>query len=140
MSDEKIDENDEHGGGNDGLGCRLPNTARSTGCFQAVIATDGRDNKAREEGLHEATNYVAGDQGHVGGVEVGLTVELQEIDGDETSAGRPTGVGDDGEEEEHEDGGDEARGDELADGIGSQGTHGVDLLGHFHGAEFAGHA
>ena len=76
----------------------------------------------------------------VGGVEEGAAVEAEEADGDERAAGDAAGVGDDGEEEEHEDGGDEARRDELADGVGAEGAHGVDLLGDLHGAELGGHA
>ena len=73
-------------------------------------------------------------------MEKGRAVEVQERDGDEGTAAGAAGVRDDGEEEEHEDRRDDAWGDELADGVGSEGAHGVDLLGDLHGAKLGGHA
>ncbi len=60
-------------------------------------------------------------------------------DGDEGAAHDAEGIGHDGEKEEHCDAGEDARGDQLANGIDAEGAHGVNLLGDDHGAEFAGH-
>ena len=90
---------------------------------------------AGEERLGEALDDVAVLKRAVGVVEVGRGVEAHEGDADQSAAGDADGVGDDGEEEEHEDRGVEARGDQLAYGVGSEGAHGVDLLGDLHGAD-----
>ncbi len=41
---------------------------------------------------------------------------------------------------QHDHGGHHTRRDQLFRGIGAQGAHGIDLLGHGHRAQFAGHA
>ncbi len=117
-----------------------PTPLRSAGGAQAVETADGGDDEAGEERLGQTFDDVGVDERVVGGVEEGAAAESQEPDGDERTAGDAGGVGDDGEEEEHEDGGDEAWRDELADGIGAERAHGVDLLGDLHGAELGGHA
>jgi len=60
-------------------------------------------------------------------------------DGDESAARDAKGVGEDGEEEEHRNAGKQAGGHELAHGVDTQGAHGIDLLRHHHGPQFAGH-
>ena len=77
-------------------------TPSSTGGAQAVEAADGGDDEAGEEWFGKAFDDITVDEGMVGGVEEGAAVEAEEADGDECAAGDAGGVGDDGEEEEHE--------------------------------------
>ncbi len=49
------------------------------------------------------------------------------------------GIGHDGEQQEHGDAGEDARGDELAHRVDTKGAHGVNLLGDNHRSQFAGH-
>ena len=123
----------------DGLGGRFADALGAALCGHAEVAADGGDDEAGEERLGETLDDVAVLERTVGVVKVGGGVESQQCDADQGAAGDADSVGDDGEEEEHEDGGVEARGDELADGVGSEGAHGVDLLGDLHGADLGGH-
>ena len=59
--------------------------------------------------------------------------------GDGGAAEDPKKIGDDGEKEEHRDAGEDARGDQLAHRVDAEGTHGINLFGYDHGAEFTGH-
>lgn len=138
--DEEVDDDDEDRGDDDGLGGGFADALGATGGVETEVTSYGGDDEAGEERFGQALDYVPADQATVGAVQVGVGVEADDGDGDEGAASDAAGVGEDGEEEEHEDGGDEARGDELADGVGAEGSHGVYLLGDLHGAELGGDA
>src|SRR6202012_256111 len=131
---EEVEEDDEHGADDDGLGGGAPNALCAAGGAQAVEAADGGDDEAGEERLGDAFDDVSEDERLEGGVEECAALETEEADCDERAAGDAAGVGHDGEEEEHEDSGNQARRDELAHGVGAERAHGVDLLGDLHGA------
>ena len=60
-------------------------------------------------------------------------------DGDQAAAQDAAGIGDNGEKKYREDGGVDARRDQLAHRVHAQGAHGVNLLGDDHRAQFTGH-
>ncbi len=76
-----------------------------------MVAAHGGDNKPREERLREPLDDVAVLKCAVGVVEVRGGVEPHEGDADQSAAGNADCIGDDGEEEEHEDRGVESRSD-----------------------------
>ena len=136
---EEVTEDDEDRGDNDRLCGGAAHATCSAGGGETVIAANTGDDEAGEKRFGEAFDNVTVGQRHVGGVEEGWAVKVQERDRDEGAPGGAHSVRDDGEEEEHEDRRHNARGDELADGIGAEGAHGIDLLGDLHGSEFGGH-
>ena len=106
---------------------------------EALVAADGGDDEAEDERLDESNDEVA---------------ELKRVDGacPELSGGDVESGGGDGESAEqagadpqggedrhHQDGGDQARRHEFADGVDAEGADGVDLIGDDHGAELGGH-
>src|ERR1017187_8962944 len=138
--DEQVDDDDEDGGDDHSLGGGATYALGPAGGLHAEVAADGGDDETGEEGLGESLHDGAVDQAAGGVVQVGVGVEAEQVDGHQGPAGDAKSVRDDGEEEEHEDGGHDARSDQLANRIGAQGAHGVELLGNLHGADLRSHA
>jgi hypothetical protein len=139
-ADEEVHDDDEDGGDDDGLCRRSADALGSAFGVHAEVAADGRDDEAGEERLGEALRNAGVGEGAVRAVEVGGEVQAQHGDANQSATGDPDCVRDDGKEEEHENGGDEPRRDKLADRVGAQGAHGIDLLGDLHRAELGCHA
>lgn len=139
-AEKEVDDDDEDGGDDDGLGGGASDALSSALGVHAEVAANAGDDESEEEWFGESLDDVCVVEGSVGVVEVGGWVEAEEGDADHGSTGDTDGVGEDGEEEEHEDGCDEARGDQFADGVGAEGSHGVNLLGDLHGADLGGHS
>ena len=59
---------------------------------------------------------------------------------DPIAADQPEQVGDDGQKKQHERGGADSWRNQFLGRVGAQGAHGIDLFGHDHRAQFAGHA
>src|SRR3979490_2756219 len=110
-ADDEVDDDDEDGGVDDGLGGRFTHALSTAFCRHAEETAYGGDDESGEEWLGEALDYVAVLEGAVGVVEVGGGVESHEGDADQSAAGDTDCIGDDGEEEEHEDRGVEPGGD-----------------------------
>src|ERR1700727_2590768 len=104
LGDEEVDEDDQHGADDDGLGGGAADALCAAGGAQAVEAADGGDDEAGEQRLGDAFDDITEDERLEGGVEEGAALESEEADCDERAAGNAAGVGDDGEEKEHEDG------------------------------------
>ena len=69
--------------------------------------------KPEKSALVRPSTMFAVGEGGVGGVEIHRCVQVEQGDRDEGSSGDADRVRDNGEEEEHEDGGNEAGGDEF---------------------------
>ena len=95
---------------------------------------------AEEKRFGHALHDVAEFEGLDGAGPVLDRVEAQLEAGDDEPANQPDEVGKRGEQGEHQRGGDDTRGDQLARGVGAHGAHGVHLLGDEHGAELGGDA
>jgi hypothetical protein len=106
---------------------------------QALMAADGRDDEAEDERLEEADDDVTELEGVDGaGPELsGGNVECELCDGE--SADEAGADAESGQDRHDEDGGDEARSHEFADGVDAEGADGVDLIGDDHRSEFGGH-
>src|ERR1035441_4334833 len=139
LGEQEVDEDDEHRSPDDGLNGGAAHALGATGGSHAVEAADGAEDVAKKERLDQSLDDVGIAQMLPGHVEVLGAVLVVHEDGDQAAAGDAAGVGNDGEKEEHGDGGSDARGDEFAQGVHAQGAHGVDLLGDHHRSEFAGH-
>src|SRR5579863_7595619 len=103
------------------------------------MAADGGDDEAEDERLDEADGHVTELKGIDGaGPELsGGNVEGELGDGEATDQ---TAADAKGRQYRHdEDGGDEARSHEFADGVDAEGADGVDLIGDDHRAEYGGH-
>ena len=91
-------------------------------------------------GLIRPGEHVAEDEDLPDRSPILLRVEAEQQMRDRIATDQPEQVGDDGQEEQHEGGGPDARRNQLLGGIGPQRAHGIDLLGYDHRTQFAGHA
>src|SRR5690348_9228108 len=131
---------DQDGCGHHGLGSGAPHPLGTAARGQAVVAAYSSHQEAEQQRLNEPNNDVAEFQALVGVAPVLVCVQVQPQLRNRETAGQPEEVADDGEEKQHDDGSHHARRDQLLGRIGAQGPHGVNLLGDFHRAQFAGHA
>src|ERR1019366_8913962 len=106
----------------------------------AVVAAYGGDDEPKQHGLNEAGEDVAEDNDLPDGGPILARVEAEYQMRDREAADQPKQVGDDGQEKQHEGGGSHSGRNQLLGGVGAQGTHGINLFGHDHRAQFAGHA
>src|SRR5208283_2051834 len=106
----------------------------------AVVAADTGDKKPEHDGLSQPHEHVSKAQCLVGGGPILVGVEPQQEVRDNKTTGQSYQVRDNAEEKHHHHTGHHARRHQLLGGIHSHGAHGVDLLAHLHGAQFAGHS
>ena len=139
LREEEVDKDDEHRGYDDGLNGGAAHALGSACRSKAIEAADAGDDESREERLDQALNDVGEAEVLVGHGEVLRAVLVVHEDGDGAAAEDAEEIGDDGEKKEHRDASEDARSYELAHRIDAQCAHGINLLGHDHGAEFAGH-
>ena len=104
------------------------------------MTADEADEKAEETGLGDATeNIVEGNLVDDGiHKEDRVDIELQHCD--HHAAKNPHGIGNHRQEGKHQRDGGDLRHDQLFDVIAADGAQGIDLLRHFHGAQFRRHA
>ena len=116
------------------------NALRAAAHGEAFVTADGGEDETESERFHEALHEVAEFE-RVNGTSPKLDgTEAQRKNGRGAAAEKADKIGEAGEERLHENGGEDARRDEFAAGVGAHGAHGVDLLGDEHGAEFGGDA
>lgn len=137
--EEEIDDENGERGIDHGPGGASPDANRSVCSFQPLIAGDDDNEDAEEESLGEG-------DGGIGEVDVGFHVvdPVGGFDSEDADADDPGGehaeCGRFGDEErdgdEHRE---EARGDEIVDGVDRHGAEGIDLLGDFHRSDFGSH-
>src|SRR6266700_901128 len=96
-----IEYEDHDRGGNDGIGCGLPDALRSAPRVVAVVAAHQRDDKAECRRLHQTRDHVSRLQVLVSAVEISLRIEAEPVDADEISAKDADDVGD---EDQHRQG------------------------------------
>src|SRR5208283_45329 len=70
VGNKKVDEDDEHRGGDHGLNCGAAHALGSPGGSHSVEAADGAENEAKEEGLDHALNNVGVAEVFIGLVKV----------------------------------------------------------------------
>src|SRR5579883_28679 len=139
-ADDEVGCNDKHGCGDYGLRCRAAYALRATARGHSVIAADGGDNEAEEDGLDEALDEIGVTKRLIGGVEILRAVLAQHQHGHSAATGDTDHIGNDGEKEQHDDGRDNAWHHQLFQRVSSQGAHRINLLCHHHRAKFAGHS
>src|SRR5262245_24986944 len=132
---EVIDDQDEEAGGHHGPGGRIPDRLGAPFGAEPVVAPHGRDDAPEEDRLEEAREDVLDLEVELEAAREGVAAHVEREHGHEIPAEDREDVGEDREHREHDDGGDEARHHEVADGADPERLHGVDLLGHAHGAE-----
>src|SRR5581483_7138398 len=93
----------------------------------------------KEERLGQSLNNVRVAQVLPGDGEVLSAVLVVHEHGHAGATQDATSIGNDGEKEEHGHAGKDARCHQLAQRVNAEGAHRVNLLGHHHGAELAGH-
>ena len=114
--------------------------ARPTPCVPPVVrkpdvTADRDDHEAEEERLDQPHPRILQVErlGHRRPVEARRHAKL--IDGDQPAADDADRIGDDGQDRRHEEAGEHARHDELANRIGAERAQRVDLIGHDHRPE-----
>src|ERR1700733_648357 len=140
LADQKVDEDDEHGRNNHRLGGGAAHSLRTAACGHAIEAPDTGNDEAKHHGLYQALKNVGKTQRLVCGMKVLRPVLSQHHHRYERPAQRAYGVGDDGEEKEHENRGVQPGRHQFLERICTERTHGINLLGHHHGAQLAGHS
>src|SRR5271170_3820951 len=140
FADDKVDGDDEYRRDNHSLRSGFADPLGSAAGIHAVIAPNGGNDKSEEDRLCQSLDYVRELKSLIGGVEVLRSVIAQQEDGDGAAAQRADCVGDNGEEEHHHDRGDDARHYQLLQRVRAERAHGVNLLGHHHRTQFAGHS
>src|SRR5581483_852920 len=138
--DEHVDDDDQDHGADNRLGRRAAHALSPTFGGQSVIAAHGGDDEAEHKRFGQSHEDVGKDKRLPGIAPVFVRIEAEQHGGYEAASQKSHKVAKDGQEKHHDDGRDYAWGDKFLGGIGAQGSHGVDLLGHDHGTEFAGHS
>src|SRR5579872_463496 len=139
LGDEEVHSDDEHGGYHDSLGGRTAYSLSSSTGAQSEVAAHSRDDKTEQHWLEEPHENVIKNQRLVSLVPVLGRIQPDPGERNEPSADQAHQVGDHRKEEHHDHGGNHPRRHQLLIGIGAQSPHGVNLLGHLHGSQFAGH-
>src|SRR6266852_3004766 len=140
LSNEEIHDQNQYRSSDHGLGGRAAHPLGAATRGYAVVAANGRDDEPKQHGLDQAGEDIAEDKYLPDRGPILLSVEPEQQMRDPIAADQPKQVGDDSEEKQHEDGGPHSWRNQLLSGIGAQGAHGIDLFGHDHRTEFAGHA
>src|SRR5258708_2661198 len=140
LGQKEINRDDAYRRRNHGLRARAAHALCAAARAHPVVAADGGDDEAENERLAQSHDHVGVVERLVGLVPVLKGIEPEQRDGDEPSADQSHQIGDDGQEKKHEHCRNNPGRDQLLVRIGAQGAHGVNLLGHLHGAEFAGDA
>src|SRR5271168_679114 len=112
-ADEEVDRNDQNRGPHDGLRCGTADTLGAALCVHAVEAADAGDDEAKDDGLDQALENVGITQRLVGGMEILGTVLSKHEDRNRGPAHGAHSVRDDGEEKEHDHGGEKPRGHQF---------------------------
>jgi hypothetical protein len=107
---------------------------------QADVTRDAHDHEPEDERLEQPHPDVLHEQplGDGGPIDAARDMELEA--GHEPAADDPDEVGNHGQDRRHDDPGQQARNDELADRVRAKRPERVDLIGHGHRAEFGGDA
>src|ERR1019366_6757056 len=132
LGDEEVHDQNQHGSGDHGLGGGTAHALRAAPRRDAVVATYGRDDEPKQDGLEQAGEDVAEDQDLPDGGPILLRVEAEDQMRHCEATDQPEQIGDDGEKKQHEDGGPNPWRDQLLGGVGAQRAHGIDLFGHDH--------
>ena len=112
--------------------------ARAARGVVAVVAAHQCDDEAEHRRLDQARADVPQLQEVQRVADIDGRVELQHPRGHQPAAGNANGVGHDGQQGHHQDAGQKARADQVAERVGRQGAHGVDLFGRAHGPDLGG--
>jgi len=139
VGDEEVDKNDQDRRVDHGRNCGAAYAFRAARSPHPVETADRGDDVAEEKRLDESLDDIGIHEVLVGHMEILRAVLVVQDNGDGGAAQDAERVGDDGEEEKHDNRGEDARRYQLAHGIDTQGAHGVNLLRDNHGSEFAGH-
>src|SRR5260370_20621390 len=107
---------------------------------EAKVAADQRDDRAEDRALADAAQEVLHGERVEGGFEEEAGRDVQLRRRDRHRARKSEDERKRREDRYHDDRGDEARHDELLDGIGAERVNGVDLLGDGHRADLRRHA
>ena len=88
--------------------------------------------------MHAARNIEQADM-DLHRIEIARGGHIEEVYGDQVAAENPHHRAEKSEKGDHEDAREEARRHEIGVGIDGHRSHGIDLLGHFHGAKLGAH-
>src|ERR1700759_3671289 len=102
LADQKVDENDEHGRDYHRLGGGAADALRTAAGGHAIKAPDAGNNEAKHQGFYQALKNIGITERLVCRMEILRPVLSQHDHGDKRTAQRAYGVGDDGEEEQHD--------------------------------------
>src|SRR5580692_4233927 len=137
---EQVSCQDQDGSCDHGLGGGAAHALGSAASVHAIEAAYGGDDEAEDNRLDQPHEHILKNQRLPGVVPVLPGVETQQHLGDKQASGQAHHVRNNSQEKHHENGGDHARRDQFLHGVGAQGAHGVDLFGHYHRSQLAGHA
>src|SRR5438270_2080699 len=129
---EDVDRDDENHGSDHGFSGGAAHALSATFGCQAVIAADCGHDEAEDKRLCEAGEYVRELESLPGAAPILMGIQFEHAANHECAAHQAEEISQDGQEEEHHDGGYNARGDELLHGIGAKRAHGIDLLSDDH--------
>ncbi len=139
-SNEKVDDDNEYRRIDDSLSRCPPYPLRTSLGVHSEIVSDRGDDKTEEQGLRQALNEIGVEDASIGSMKVGVHVKAEEGNCHKRSASDTDCIGEDCEEEKHNDSATYARSNELAYWIASKDAHRIDLIGDLHGPQLGGDA
>src|SRR5579864_3715117 len=140
LGDKEIGDQNKYGGGHYRLRRRATDSLGTTTRGDSVIAPHRRDDEAEHNRLEQSHEHILQHEYLPGVAPVLTSVKAEKKLRNHEPPGESDEIGNDAQEEQHEDSRRHARRDQFLDRVGAKGAHGIDLLGHDHRAEFAGHA
>ncbi len=140
FGEEGIRDDDHYTGDYHGLGGGASYALGAAADVKPLIAADGGEYEAEEQGLRETLHEIGELQNGDGALPKGGGAEAQGENAGDHAAEKANEDGDGGKQGNSQEGGEDARANQLARGVRAHGAHGVDLLGDDHGAEFGGDA
>src|SRR5690606_32646623 len=116
--EEIVADEDQHEGGDDGIGCRLAHPLRAAGGMEAVIAAHQGDDKAEDAGLDQSRHDVAEFEEIEGILEVVADIEAELLRRPQIAARDADDIGEQDEDRQRDDAGNQPRRDEIFERVG----------------------
>jgi len=138
-AEEKVDDENSEGGVDHRLGRATSDTYRTVGGLEPLVAGDENDEDAKAKPLGDRNDDIIKI-----GEELDMIIpigrlDLEDIDPYEIRGEDGEAAGLCNEQGDRDEDSDEARGDEVVNGVDAHRAEGVNLLGDLHGADFRSH-